>query len=221
MNAPIENSQDMLWDTYLTPEVRDYWALYLSNCNETRNMVHLKVSAEVVGQITDDGQAAIDAVFNTLETPPAHIDTAFSYEEITQRAAGRRVIVVSPFAKLMKEQAQSGNLAKLRPAFTPSELSWYSFPYCYGNKGPHENSFETIEAVSTALQAEAGPDTLVMLSCGSMGVPIADRLHKGGADTFYCGGAMQLFFGIMGGRWRRPGFNGSCFEPKGRLACQP
>ena len=46
-----------------------------------------------------------------------------------------------------------------------------------------------------------------------MGVPIADQLHRAGADVFYCGGAMQLFFGIMGERWRLRGRKDMALHP--------
>lgn len=42
----------------------------------------------------------------------------------------------------------------------------------------------------------------VILGCGSMGVLICDIMHKRGFDAMNCGGQLQLFFGIMGNRWR-------------------
>ena len=43
-----------------------------------------------------------------------------------------------------------------------------------------------------------------MLSCGSYGLPLGHYItHALGATAIYVGGALQLFFGLRGLRWRR------------------
>lgn len=217
MRLPIDDREDMTWDAYMTQTARAYWELYRKSCDNADRIVHLKVSIEVANNVFDDGRARVEALFDTLPVPPLEVSETFSYQWIKDCASGHRVIVVSPFAELIRSQMISGKMAQLRPDFTPEEVRYFTFPYCFGNKGPHENALETVAAVTEALLPEVGPDTSVMLSCGSMGVPIAAKLHEAGANVFYCGGAMQLFFGIMGGRWRNPSFSDRALDPADRL----
>jgi hypothetical protein len=102
----------------------------------------------------------------------------------------------------MKRQFESGNLTKIRPDFQPSEVLFYQFPYCFQNNGPDQNSFETIENVKNDLSSIVSEDCSILFSCGSMGLSIADYFFNRNVNVFYCGGGLQIFFGIMGERWR-------------------
>ena len=45
---------------------------------------------------------------------------------------------------------------------------------------------------------------VALLSCGSYGLPLGHYItHHLGATAIYVGGALQLFFGLRGLRWRR------------------
>ena len=45
---------------------------------------------------------------------------------------------------------------------------------------------------------------ITLISCGSYGLPLGHYITHGlGATAIYVGGALQLFFGLRGLRWKR------------------
>ena len=44
--------------------------------------------------------------------------------------------------------------------------------------------------------------TIALVSCGGFGMLISDYIYKMNRNVIYVGGALQLYFGIMGNRWR-------------------
>jgi hypothetical protein len=217
MSAPTDDRHLMDWRTHVTAAVRQYWDMYLKACNNAEKIVHLKKSIEDADAIFGTGKLEIDAIFQSLTSPPKQVEEIFTYRWVEEACAGRRTVVVSPFAELIKAQWDKGNVERLRPRFMPSTMGYFSFPYCFGNDGPHSSSFKTIEFASELLTSQTSRGDVVLLSCGSMGVPLADKLQRRGVHAFYCGGAMQLYFGIMGERWRRVGDRDRALHPQDDL----
>ena len=202
-HLPTRDQKDLHWDTHVTDAVRRYWSLYHQSCVEADILIHLEASINNAEELFGEGLPLVNSLFGQVTPKIARVEQAFRYNWVEETAADKHVLVVSPFAPLIDKQVETGNLARLRPNFKPDRVETASFPYCFGNAGPHRNVFETIDVVTEALSKRISPGSVVMLSCGSMGVPIAHRLYEQGANVFYCGGAMQLYFGIMGDRWRR------------------
>lgn len=64
---------------------------------------------------------------------------------------------------------------------------------------PWTRSLEELEKRVAAYQFD-----VALLSCGSYGLPLGHYItHHLGATAIYVGGALQLFFGLRGLRWRR------------------
>lgn len=49
---------------------------------------------------------------------------------------------------------------------------------------------------------EAGSFDVALLSCGGLGMPLAAYLRSTGRSSVYVGGSLQIWFGIVGNRWR-------------------
>lgn len=48
---------------------------------------------------------------------------------------------------------------------------------------------------------------VALVGCGAYGLPLAARLKRQGKKAIHLGGALQILFGIKGGRWdSRPEF---------------
>ncbi|MBO6688680.1 MAG: hypothetical protein JJ931_00910 [Henriciella sp.] len=207
---------EIAWSTHVTQSVRDYWALYLDSCSDATSLVYLYRSLVDADEMFGNGFEALDSLFRPIRHPDAPVFETFTYSWIEDISQQQSVVLVSPFAKIMVDQFKSGRLQQLRPQFRADRVSGFGFPYCFNNCGPHASAFETIDWAVQAIDERAPTGSVIMLSCGSMGVPIADQLHKRGHHVFYCGGAMQLYFGIMGGRWRNNPHD-RALHPKDRL----
>ncbi|MEL6827042.1 MAG: hypothetical protein AAFN91_12400 [Pseudomonadota bacterium] len=215
-NLQDEPIETIKWSTHATASMRKYWREYLKACAGATKIIHLFRSIQDAKEFMPEGEAALYGIFSALSPVPSSTENSFTYSWVENISHGRAVTVVSPFAAMMIDQFKSSRLQVLRPAFHPSSLQGLEFPYCFNNAGPHENSFETIEWAIEQIQKVTPNNSIIMLSCGSMGVHIADRLHKLGHDVFYCGGAMQLYFGIMGQRWHT-NLNDRALHPADKL----
>lgn len=126
----------------------------------------------------------------------------------TSALAGKRVLVIHPFAKSIERQYRE-NRAKL---------------FQKENFLPKFKSLETIQAVQTIAGNHAGFDSwfdaldymkrevekrdfdVALIGCGAYGFPLAAHVKRLGKQALHLGGVLQLYFGIKGKRWDNKGF---------------
>jgi hypothetical protein len=115
--------------------------------------------------------------------------------------AGRKVLVIHPFAETIKEQYAKRQHLFVDPEVLPEfELITYpSVQSIAGSSVAHASWHDALEAMTK--------DTLrydfdvAILGCGAYGFPLAARLKRAGKQAIHLGGATQILFGIKGKRW--------------------
>lgn len=134
----------------------------------------------------------------------------FDENSWTQVLKGKKVLVIHPFAKTIREQYEK-HRAQL-----------------FGDKSdyilPEFSSLQVIQAVQTIAGNDAGFDTwfdalehmkheidnsdfdVALIGCGAYGFPLAAYCKKIGKQGIHIGGPLQLYFGIKGKRWDNYGF---------------
>lgn len=120
----------------------------------------------------------------------------------TKALEGKRVLVVSPFSELVKEQYNNRlflwDNSDMLPKFDLETVDsvWYFF-------GCRDLRFgDWFEACDYLYREIMKHDfDVALLGCGPFGVPIAGRIKKEGKQAIHMGGAVQLLFGIKGKRW--------------------
>lgn len=116
--------------------------------------------------------------------------------------AGRRVLVVHPFAATIEAQYENHRErlfadARVLPAF---HLQTLMPPQTIaGNTAGYANWFEALDATCTRI-AERDFD-VALIGAGAYGLPIAALVKRLGKQAVHLGGATQLLFGIKGRRW--------------------
>lgn len=113
---------------------------------------------------------------------------------------GKKVLAISSFDGLIKQQYESGNLYKIYNNYpVMTTLETIKFPYCFFNNGPHNNYFETLDSVFE--EVKKIDFDIAILGCGSYGHLLCDlidgELKK---DAVYVGGNIQTVFGILSTR---------------------
>ncbi|MEI6828779.1 MAG: hypothetical protein WCK64_02860 [Synechococcaceae cyanobacterium ELA445] len=119
----------------------------------------------------------------------------------TATLAGRRVLVVHPFAISMERQ-----LAHRRELFADSqvlpefELLTLRPPLTLGGARDGYSSWgaalDDLVDRTSALEFD-----VALLGCGAYGLPLAAAIKAMGRPVVHLGGALQLLFGIRGRRW--------------------
>lgn len=120
----------------------------------------------------------------------------------------KRVLVVSSFGGLTKQQYDNGNIYKIYENFPKiKSLDYINFPYCFNNNGPHNNYFETCEFMFNKIKEKKDEFDVILMSCAAFGHILTHRcdteLNK---DIVYLGGSIQELFGIASKREKEAGF---------------
>ena len=127
------------------------------------------------------------------------LDTNFFYNKIQNR----KILIISPFAKLMKQQYESRNCYKIYSNFPEIEkVSYYTNVYTFFNKGPHNNILETIDYLFNNVNNTINSNDydMVIISAGAYSNLLAEKFYDVGKDVLTIGGDIQAMFGILNGR---------------------
>ena len=115
---------------------------------------------------------------------------------------GKKILIVHPFSKTF--QKQSHNLKKIFPNrvwFEDCEFQFVQPPLTLA--GNHEGLCwqEHLDPFLESLKNTTEFD-IALVAAGGYGMLVADYIFKEmGKSVIYIGGALQLFFGVIGKRW--------------------
>ena len=120
---------------------------------------------------------------------------------------GRRVLLVCPFAELLRERARRDVYEDVwrrtgKRWFEPASVDAVELPYGYEPA--------TQERFPTALDLLADIDGRIaardfdaaLIAAGGLGIPLAARIRARGGVAISLGGHLQVVFGVRGDRWR-------------------
>jgi hypothetical protein len=115
---------------------------------------------------------------------------------------GKRVLVIHPFSKTFQKQAT--NLKSIFPGkswFEDCQIEFMQPPLTlagnHGNKDWKEHLTPFLESLRDAKDFD-----IALVAAGGYGMLIADHIFKEmNKSVMYIGGALQLFFGVIGKRW--------------------
>jgi hypothetical protein len=114
---------------------------------------------------------------------------------------GKRILVVHPFTVSLMSQSQ--RLAEIFPGRAWFEGCTFQFVAPPMTMAGNHGGVDWQEHL-TAFEARLPPPDsydVALVAAGGYGMIIADRLYRGGVSVVYVGGALQLFFGVIGKRW--------------------
>lgn len=115
---------------------------------------------------------------------------------------GKSILIVHPFAETMKKQvAHLSDLFPNRDWFTDCTFQFIMPPFTLaGNhqeKDWQEHYHEFLQRLSSIQSFD-----IALVGAGGYGMLISNYIYKEmGKSVMYIGGALQLFFGIIGKRW--------------------
>lgn len=119
----------------------------------------------------------------------------------TKALAGKRVLVIYPFAETIKKQYEKRKLLfndpNILPDFNLTVLR--SVQSIAGTKTEFNDWFEALEHMyNEAMKIDF---EIAIIGCGAYGFPLAAKLKEAGKQAIHLGGATQILFGIKGDRW--------------------
>ena len=120
----------------------------------------------------------------------------------TQHLAGRRVLVVHPFAESIQSQYDNNRRSIFtNPNVLPKfELKTLRPPQTVTT---NDGGFESWAAALADLEMKVAAEEfdVAVIGCGAYGFPLGAHVKSLGKVAIHLGGAAQLLFGISGKRW--------------------
>lgn len=129
---------------------------------------------------------------------PANPDVA----QIPWSAAleGKKVLVIAGFAESIKNQHLKSKVLFDNCHYPDFSLSTIQAPLSAGGSpNPESDWFSDLTTMEKTM--EKIDFDIALVSAGAYSYPLALKAKKMGKIGIHCGGGLQLFFGIMGGRW--------------------
>lgn len=113
----------------------------------------------------------------------------------------KKVLIVSPFVKSFEKQLVNHPVIKSFGFSDTCEFVWYQSYFTSADNKLHTNWLETFNKMYNEI---CWLDfDIAFMGCGGYGVLLCDRIHKEmNKSAIYIGGALQLFFGVIGKRWK-------------------
>lgn len=128
------------------------------------------------------------------------LEPFFSTNPWTRALAGKKVLVVHPFADTIEKQYKKRDLLfdnGLLPEFELKTIK--AVQSVAGTKTEFEDWFEALEHMKK--QIDATTYDVCIIGCGAYGFPLAAHVKRQGKKAVHMAGATQLLFGIIGKRW--------------------
>jgi hypothetical protein len=119
----------------------------------------------------------------------------------------KKVLIITSHKETTLNQLSKGAVKNVfnKPIFHET-TSFYIYKPPQQNGESHDNNswsfhFDTMKNDINKIKKEFDFD-IALVGCGGFGMIISDYIHKDlKSSVIYVGGALQLFFGIMGSRW--------------------
>lgn len=130
----------------------------------------------------------------------------FSKTPWTKALAGKKVLVVHPFARTIEQQYKKRELLfkdNLLPQF--ELMTVQAVQSIAGNATAYADWFEALEAMKAEIDKH--DYDICLIGCGAYGFPLAAHVKRMGKKGFHLGGSLQLLFGISGKRWANPNYS--------------
>ena len=139
--------------------------------------------------------------------PLLYLEPYWSSTPWSRSLKGKKVLVVHPFAEIIKKQYQKRHFLFPNPEILP-DFSSLTVVKAVQSLGDNHNGFKTwFDALKYMEdQVDAVDYDIALIGCGAYGLPLAAHCKRTGKKAVHLGGALQLLFGIKGRRWEEEGY---------------
>lgn len=161
--------------------------------NEARLYREFKMTASIT---------EVSPILLNMEEIAIGIDTSW-----ISALAGKKVIVISSFANLIKERANEAawNLYWNGRLAWPIGAEFLALPFPYGQEPSttetYGNSVRLLESFKETWASVISAADVVLAGCGGYALPLLAWTKSLGKPSIHLASHVQVLFGIKGGRW--------------------
>lgn len=176
-------------------------------------------SIDVLISWLDDEPRLKDIIGGKPKIQGLFIDPFWTKRPWTKALQGKNVLVVHPFAELIKRQYKERRLDLFVNKDILPEFNLHTVQAVQSLGGESHGFTSWFEALNYMKgEIDSIDYDICLLGCGAYGFPLAAHVKRSGKKAVHVGGSLQLFFGIKGNRWENPKY-GEC--ELGKQGCYP
>ena len=119
----------------------------------------------------------------------------------------QKILIITSHIETTKQQIlhiQNKSKIHNKPIFENTTFELYKPPQQNGGNSDNQSYKVHLQKMKEDLDniVKEFDFSIALVSCGGFGMLISDYIYKMEKSVIYVGGALQLYFGIMGNRWR-------------------
>jgi hypothetical protein len=134
------------------------------------------------------------------------MDPFWTNQPWTKALSGKKVLVVHPFSKTIKHQYEKRKKLFVNDILPDFELiTITAVQSIAGANTSFVDWFEALEYMKSEINKQ--DYDICLIGAGAYGFHLAAHVKRMGKKGVHIGGSLQLFFGIIGNRWEKKGYN--------------
>lgn len=192
------------WNDSVIRQMKDWSGFFPANVSSVERFSELMINdltqVDVLGSWLKEESFFQKQLVGAKRVMLEDLEPFFCERPWTHALAGKRVLVVHPFAETIKAQYARRELVfpdGLLPEFSLEVIP--AVQSLGGEGGEFKDWFEALDSMKARID-QADFDVCI-LGCGAYGFPLAAHIKRKGRLAIHLGGATQLLFGIKGRRW--------------------
>jgi hypothetical protein len=115
---------------------------------------------------------------------------------------GQRILIISSFADTIEKQIQHREKIYGIDLFPDCSFVFIKPPQTQGQNESRDWILECLEFMNKINHMKDQFD-IALCSCGGYGNPVVGFIRSIGKSAIYIGGVLQMYFGVLGGRWEK------------------
>lgn len=156
---------------------------------------------DVLGLWLKEEYVLKEKITHIVKIPLADIEPYYHAKPWSSALKGKRVLVIHPFEKSIKNQYLKRELLFSHPQILPDFelLTIKAVQTIAGEKSEFKDWFEALDYMKN--QMDSLEYDIAIIGCGAYGLSLGAHAKRMGKQAIHMGGATQILFGIKGARW--------------------
>ena len=198
------------WEPKIINQMQQWSGFFPARADKIEQFCKLMIQdipqVDILGSWLPDEQLFNQELKNCQKINFELLNPYFSKTPWTKALAGKKVLVIHPFARTIAKQYKKRELLfkdDLLPEFQLMTIQ--AVQSIAGTPTSFDDWFAALDFMKAEIDKQ--DYDICLIGCGAYGFPLAAHVKRKGKKSFQLGGSLQLLFGISGKRWENANYN--------------
>ena len=204
VNYIKQNTLGWWWEESALNQLNKWSGFFPATINNVEKFCELMINdmknLDILGSWLKEEAFFQDKFIHAKQIILEDLEPFFCSNPWTSALAGKKVLVVHPFAETIEKQYEKRSLIftdNLLPQFELKTIK--AVQSAAGERPAFDSWFDALESMKNQIDKE--DYDICIIGCGAYGFPLAAHVKRMGKKSIHLAGVTQLLFGIKGKRW--------------------